>query len=124
MGDYTPNALPGNERTFVAGAAITGGQVVYLSGSPRLISPTTGASAAVPGVAGHDAATGDRVTVLRGGEHKLTASGAITAGAKVKSAAAGAVAAWVSGTDNPSLILGTALNTAADTAAVDVAWGI
>lgn len=122
MGEYTPNHLPGHNATFVAGGTLTGGQVVHITATARTVSATTAASDHVVGVANHDAVTGQRVTVSRGGEHRLTASGAITAGTPVKSAAAGAVAAWVSGTDLPSLIVGVAINTAADAALVDVAW--
>lgn len=122
MAEYTPNFLPGADTTWIAGATITGGQVLHITATGRTVSATGAASDHVVGVACHDASTGQRVTVSRGGEQKLTAAGAITAGTPVKSAAAGAVAAWVSGTDLPSLVVGVAINTVADGAAVDVTW--
>jgi Uncharacterized conserved protein (DUF2190) len=124
MSDYTPNHLPGASVTFVAGATITGGQVVSISATGRVVSPSGAGSTAYVGVAEHDAASGQTVVVARGGEHKLTASGVIVAGAKVKTGVAGTVAAWVTGTDNPALVVGTAINTAADAAPVDVIWGV
>lgn len=122
MGDYTPNHLPGESVTYVASASITGGQVVNLTATGRTVTATTAASSQVVGIATHDAITGQRVTVSRGGEQFPKAAGAITAGTPVKSAAAGCVAAWVTGTDNASLILGIALDTVADAAQVAIAW--
>lgn len=122
MGDYTPNHSPGTDVTYVAGGTITGGQVVHISATGRTVTATGAASDHVVGVACHDALTGQPVTVSRGGEQRLVAAGAITAGTPVKAAAAGAVAAWVTGTDNASVKLGTALDTVADTAFVHVAW--
>lgn len=122
MPDYTPNHLPGESVTYVASAGITGGQVVHITATGRTVTATTAASDHVVGVATHDAITGQRVTVSRGGEQFPKAAGAITAGVPVKSAAAGCVAAWVTGTDLPSLVLGVALDTVADGANVAVAW--
>jgi len=122
VSDYVPNFLPGHELTYTAGAAITGGQVLHITATGRIVSPTGAASDHTVGVACHDAASGALVTVSRGGEQRPKASGAITAGTPVKAAAAGAVAAWVSGTDNASLILGVAINTVADLANVDILW--
>lgn len=122
MGDYLPNHLPGNDVAYTAGATITGGQVVYLSGTPRVVSPTTAAVRNVVGIACHDAILNQPVTVSRGGEQRPVANGAITAGVLVKSAAAGQVSAFVAGTDAIDLILGTALFTVADQASVDIAW--
>lgn len=122
MADYTANHLPGEVVTYNASATITGGQVVHLTATGRTVTVTTAASDHVVGVACHDAIAGQPIVVSRGGEQRLTAAGSITAGALVKSAAAGAVAAWVSGTDNPALVLGVALDTAADAATVHVAW--
>lgn len=123
MADYVPNFEPGSLVTYQVGAtAVTGGQVLAISATGRTVIPTTAAARNVVGVAKHDAAVGASITVSRGGEQRLTAAGAITAGTPVKSAAAGAVAAWQNGTDDASLIIGVAINTAADTAAVDVLW--
>lgn len=122
MTDYSPNHLPGADVTFTAGATITAGQVVYLSGTPRVVSPTTAAVRNVVGIACHDAILNQPVTVSRGGEQRPVANGAITAGVLVKSAASGQVAAFVAGTDAIDLVLGTALFTAADQGSIDVAW--
>jgi hypothetical protein len=120
--DYVPNFQPGAFVTYTAGAAITGGQVLRISATGKVVSPTTAASNATVGVACHDAASGAPVTVSRGGEQQPKATGAITAGTPVKSAAAGTVSAWVSGTDAADLIVGLALATVADAALVPVAW--
>lgn len=97
MPEILPLVKPGDNRTFTAGAAITGGQVVYVSGA-RTVTPTAGANAAWIGVALHDAASGDKVTVGGPAVYQLAASGAIAAGALVVSAAAGAVATIGAGT--------------------------
>jgi hypothetical protein len=66
------------------------------------------------------AASGDKVTVFaRGTIHRLTASGAVTAGDVVEGAAAGAVATHTAGT-NDVRVFGIALTTAADGALVEV----
>lgn len=67
MADYTPvnGANQGDTATFTAGASITGGQVLVFTG-PDTVSPAAGASQAVAGVAGHDAASGAQVTVFMG----------------------------------------------------------
>ncbi len=122
MSDYVPNHLPGHSVTYVAGATVTGGQVVKLSATGRTVVAATAGSEAVVGVACHDAISGAFVTVSRGGEQRPTASGTVTAGVPVKSGAAGTVASWVTGTDNASLILGVALDTVADTLPVNIAW--
>lgn len=93
------------QKKLVAGADIEKGQVVYIS-ADMTVSPTAGASAAVLGVAMMDCKAGDPIAVECEGLFKLTAAGAITAGAKVASAADGKVAA---GTENT---IGIALNTA------------
>lgn len=93
------------QKKLVAGADITKGQVVYVS-ADMVVSPTTNASAAVLGVAMMDCKKDEPVAVECEGLFKLTASGAISAGSKVVSAAGGKVA---SGTENT---IGIALNAA------------
>lgn len=122
MADYVPNFLPGANVTFVAGGTILGGQVVVLSATGRVVTVAGASARNTVGIACHDVVSGQALTVSRGGEQRPIASGAITAGALVKSAAAGAVAAFVPGTDAIDLVLGVALNTVADAAPVDVAW--
>lgn len=92
-------------KKLVAGADVKKGQVVYVS-ADMTVSPTTGASAAVLGVAMFDAKAGEPVAVECEGLMKLTAAGTIAAGAKVASAAGGKVA---SGTENT---IGVALSAA------------
>lgn len=92
-------------KKLVAGANLQKGQVVYIS-ADMTVSPTTASSAAVLGVAMFDAKAGEPVAVECEGLMKLTASAAITAGAKVTSAAGGKVA---TGTENT---IGIALSAA------------
>lgn len=107
------NALykPGEEFPRTTSAAVTGGQVLIVSGS-NTVAPSSAASAAVIGVAKFDAASGEVVTVASDGIYNLGASGAINAGNAVTAGASGAVAAH-SGT-NYSTIIGVALADAAD----------
>ncbi len=93
MADYIPSFKPGEAVTFTASANVTGGRVVLASGA-RTVAHATADSAAVVGVAGFDAANGDRVTVFTraGGIHSLVAAGAIAAGVAVAAAADGKVA--------------------------------
>lgn len=95
-------------KKLVAGANITKGQVVYVSGD-MTVSPTTAASKAVIGVAMFDAKAGEPVAVECEGLMKLTASAAITAGSQVESAAGGKVAT-VGGT--VTKVIGIALSAA------------
>lgn len=122
MSAYVPNHLPGQNVTYVAGGTITGGQLVTLSATGRTVTVAGLAATAVVGIACHDAVSGQPVTVTRGGEQRPIASGAITAGARVMAGALGTVIVWTSGTDNPAICVGIALNTVADTAPVDIAW--
>lgn len=108
------------ETKIVAGADLKAGQVVYLSGNME-VSPTTAASKAVLGVAMFDCKKGDPIAVECEGLFKLKASGAITAGAQVESAANGEVAA--AGTTVTKAI-GIALNTAAKGDGVFVKFSI
>jgi len=91
MADYLPLYTPGESITRQASAAITGGQLVAVSGSGS-VAPTSAATAAFVGVAGFDAASGADVTVRVGGVQRLTAVGAIAAGDIVVAAAGGGVA--------------------------------
>ncbi|BCP29601.1 DUF2190 family protein [Mycobacterium intracellulare] len=89
--DYVPLFLSGGEPTYTAAVAITGGQLVYISGD-NAVSPTTAATAAWIGVAAQTVPAGAPVAVYTEGIHMLAASGAIAAGDVVIPAAAGAVA--------------------------------
>jgi hypothetical protein len=114
MSDYSPQFLPGKAITSVASATIVGGQTLVVSGNGT-VGPAGAAAANFIGVAGNDAASGAEVLVFgRGTVHVSTASGGITAGARVDTGAAGTVATAASALTN----IGVALTTAADTASV------
>lgn len=115
MAEYLPLFTPGQAVTFTASAAVTGGQLVEVTGD-RAVAPAAADSPSVVGVAGYDAAAGDPVTVFAGGVQQLVASGAIAAGDRVAAAADGAVATLGVAT-NP---VGTALTAAADGATVQI----
>lgn len=119
MADYLPHFKPGQAITLtVATTAVVGGRLVSINGV-KTVAPSGADVSTVVGVAGHDAAVGDPVLVFTraGGVHGLTASAAITAGAKVMSAAAGKIATIGAGA-NP---IGIALETAtADGDIIDV----
>ena len=109
MPDYTPKHT--NHQPFgrTASAAITGGTPVAISGSGT-VGPAAANSLAVVGIAGHDAAAGQRVTVhpLPGAIHRLAAAVAISAGSPVKANGSGQIAAHVSGTDAAERQIGVA----------------
>ncbi|MFE3196257.1 capsid cement protein [Nocardia sp. NPDC059240] len=107
MPEYAAIFKPAEAFSRITSAAVTGGQLVIVSGNDT-IAPSSAASSAWLGVAANDAAFGDVVTVLTGGVHELAASGAIAAGARVLPAAGGAVADIGSGTDY-SQVVGIAL---------------
>jgi len=120
MAEYIPVRIPGQALVAQASAAITGGQLVYVSGSGT-VAPATANSPAWLGVAAFDAALGTDVTVHCGGTQEAVASGAITAGALVVAAADGAVSALAAVTTptaadvtNSRAVVGIALTTAAD----------
>lgn len=126
MSDYSPVYLPGSTLTATTNAALTGGQLVAVSGD-GVVGPAGAASPKVIGVAAFDCGSGSGATVYgRGPVHETTASGAITAGDQVTAAAAGkvATAAAASGTPDATAVnaaravLGVALTTAADGALV------
>lgn len=114
MGQYLPLFRPGDTVTFTATAAVTGGQPVEVSTADRGVAPAAAASAKYVGVAGHDAATGETVTIEIGKPiHELTASGAVTRGQKLEAAGSGKVRTLAAGA---AIFL--ALSSAADGAAV------
>lgn len=126
MAEYLPVYKPGQALTLKASAAVTGGQVVAVSGDGT-VGPAGAKSAAVVGVAAFDAAQNDNVTIYSGGVQSVKASGAVTAGDLVVSGAAGTVAKLAAVTTptaadvtDTRAILGVALSTAADAALVRV----
>lgn len=108
------------QKMIKASADITKGQVVVISGD-MTVAPSSAASAAVIGVAMFDAKTNEPVSVETEGLFSLTASGAITAGAQVESAAGGKVATK-GGT--VTKVIGIALNTASNGGEVFVKFSI
>lgn len=116
MSDYTPifsgGAIP---FTSQASAAIVGGQVVMASGAGTCAPATQAGEVAVIGVAGHDAAIGQKVAVwpIANVTHEVTAQGVVAAAAAVRvGTVAGTVATIAAGT----VVLGVAVAGAADTA--------
>lgn len=115
MGDYLPLYRPGSTVTFGVTTAVTGGTPVEVGSADRSVAPAAAASAKVVGVAGHDAAIGDKVTVEIGKPiHVLTASGAVTRGQRLETAGSGKVRTLASGT-----AVYLALTSAADGATVE-----
>jgi predicted RecA/RadA family phage recombinase len=106
--------MPGYQITLTASATITGGQVLVVTG-PGTVGPAGLNTASAVGVAGNDAASGQRLTVhCDGFIHETTASGVITAGQDLVSNATGLVSARNSGANR----IGIALTSAADGAQV------
>lgn len=115
MGAYEPKFLYGDQITATTSAAVTGGQTLIVTGNGT-VGPATAGSPACIGVAAFDAVSGARVSFFpRGKVHVSTASGAITAAARVDTGAAGTVASGTAGVNN----IGIALTTAADGASVE-----
>jgi hypothetical protein len=121
VADYTPVYQPGTTFTATTSAAVTGGQMLAVSGNGT-VAPAAADSPDAIGVAAHDAASGGRVTVhaLAGVHHEFVAgTGGITAGDHVKvGAAANEVLPIGAGTYD--LRVGVALTTAAAAAKVRV----
>ncbi|WP_101791023.1 capsid cement protein [Nonomuraea indica] len=130
MSDYLPIFTPAETATFTTSAAVTGGQLLAVSGNGT-VAPAAAGSASWIGVASGDATSGARVTVFcRGTVHESTASGAITAGAQLATGAAGTVASLAAAAgatagdiNSARGVIGVALTTAADAAKVRwMAW--
>jgi hypothetical protein len=82
MADYTPVALPGTTYTFTATGALAGGDLVgVVAGGMAVNKVSSLASVAYVGVAGHDAAIGQKVTVyVAKAIHESVADGAVAIG--------------------------------------------
>lgn len=118
MADYTPvyenGSLP---FTMTASAAVTGGQVVIVSGVGT-VAPSSAASGVVAGVAAQDAAINARVAVwpIPGLVHETPATAGLTAGNSLVSAASGGIDALALATAAAAgTLIGTALNTVTGT---------
>lgn len=122
MADYLPLHAPGEAFTRTTSAAVTGGQLVSVSGTGTVAN--SGASdASVVGVAAFDAASGTTVTVFSGGVQRCIAgTGGVTAGQLVHSGAAGTVVTHTNGTTD-YLVVGLALTTATATNTVEIQMG-
>ncbi|SEE26286.1 Uncharacterized conserved protein [Arthrobacter alpinus] len=116
MAQYLPAFRPGDTVTFEVTAAVTGGHPVQVGTADRSVAPAIAASTTYVGIAGHDAAVGDKVTVELGKSvHLLVALGAVARGAKVEAAGSGKVRTATTGT-----AIGLALTSAGDGAPVQV----
>lgn len=107
MGDYIPVFKPGQDVTMTAGAAIVGGELVYVSAA-NAVQKTSASTAAWLGVATTDAASGAKVGITSGGVQELIASAAIAVGDVLVPAANGRVAPIGAGT-NYAHVVGIAL---------------
>jgi hypothetical protein len=86
MADYTPVNVPGKIWTSTASAAITGGDILVVSGSGTVAKAAAIAATNFVGVAADDTAINGRVTVYgRGIVHESLADGTVTAGDQVGS---------------------------------------
>jgi hypothetical protein len=97
VADYTPVYVPGKTLTLTASAAISGGDLLSVSGSGQVAKtavPGSGiAPAVVIGVAASDTPINGRVTVYaRGIVHESIAQGTVTAGQLVSAPQNGATA--------------------------------
>lgn len=112
MPTKTARFKPGHEVSFTASAAITGGQLVEVTGA-RTVAPAAAASSKAIGYAQRDAASGASVPIflVGGGVVLATASGAVAAGDQIVTAAAGAAA--TSATPATGTRIGIALTAAA-----------
>lgn len=119
MADYLPKFKPGQQITYTASAAVTGGRVVEVTGN-RQVGPAGAGSKKVCGVAGFDAKQGEQVTVYDGGVQVLVASAAVAAGDRVAAAANGMVAKATAG----QAPVGLALTGGAANQQIEVSFGL
>lgn len=116
MAQYLPLFRPGQTVTFGATSDVTGGHPVQVGTDDRSVAPAEAASTTYIGVAGHDAAAGEKVTVEVGSPiHLLVASGSVDLGEKVEAAGGGRVRTATTGT-----VIGTALTAATDGSPVEI----
>lgn len=111
MADYTPVFIPGSMISATASVAVTGGQVVEVTGSGT-VGPAAAGSTRAIGVAAFDAGAGVRVTVHVGKVvHEVVAASAVAAGDMLVTAANGQVAS--SATPAAGTLLGVAFTSGA-----------
>ncbi len=111
MGEYVPYKFPGDSFGLTASAAITGGQLVEVTGN-MTGGPAGALSTKVVGVASNDAASGAAIALFREGIQWLTATGAIAAGDQVCCAAGGTV--QTIGANSAFTVIGVALEAIAN----------
>ncbi|MBW8025297.1 DUF2190 family protein [Clavibacter michiganensis subsp. michiganensis] len=112
--NYVPLFRPGQTVTFGVTTGVTAGQLVEVGAADRTVTPAAAASSKVVGVAAHDAAIGDNLTVeISKPIHELVVAGAVTRGQRLESATDGKVRTLTNGT--PVFL---ALTNAADGTAV------
>jgi hypothetical protein len=127
VSDYAPIHLAGrNPVTSTASSTITGGEQLVVTGDGT-VGASSGSSTAFVGTALSDASSGQLVTYLpRGPIHYTVASGSVTAGNQLVTAASGEVSALASATGNAAAdinnarsVVGVALTTASANAPVE-----
>lgn len=92
MADYAPKYLYADQINGTTSAAVTGGQLLVVSGDGTVGPAGDGADVTFIGVAAMDAASGARVSYIpRGKVHVTSTAGAVVAGAGVSAGAAGTV---------------------------------
>lgn len=116
---------PANQISYTCAAAVTGGQVVERRTGTRLVGPAAAGSLVACGVARWDVPAtratiqgpavgdGNELVVARNCVIAVVASGAVTVGAKLVAAAAGAVSA-AGATPDARTVIGEAFEAAAD----------
>jgi predicted RecA/RadA family phage recombinase len=105
--DYLPKFKPGAAITRTASGTVTAGQLVTVAGAVAVADSVTWL-----GVASRSVTTGQTMGVYTECVQRLTASAAITAGDRVKCAAAGKIATLTAGTDAYDRLVGIALEAA------------
>jgi hypothetical protein len=105
--DYGPKYKPGQAIPMVATGTVAAGNMTTVAGAVAAADSVTWL-----GVASQDAASGQDYVAFCDGVQRLTAAGAISAGAIVKCAASGQVTTWTTGTDAFEKAVGLAMEAA------------
>lgn len=114
-GGVTERYLPGDRytATVAAGQTATGGRLLIGATGDRVVQTAGAGALNVVGVAMHDAAAGEKVTVAAEGVWLITASGTIAPGDRVEAAASGQVrvltAVDTAGSFDPRAVVGWAM---------------
>lgn len=121
MGDYTYVKSGGDDgATLVASTAVTGGDLLVVSGSGTVATAAATAALNYVGVAAHNAPAGGSVTVwTRGMVHESIADGPVTAGDQLTTTAT--AGRQVKSLPPSAGDLGAAFNQAADNAVLNTA---